>query len=74
MTAHVDSKYENLNGEEKERFRTEFFYVREKTLLCFGKLNLTYTLPNDLYERLDVSRLEDKTLSEDEFVDTETGM
>lgn len=69
----VDSRYTHLSQEIREKFRSEILYVREKTILCFGRLNLTYTLPEDLYQKIDVTTLVDRTLSEDEFADSLDG-
>lgn len=68
----IDEYFETLNEDEKIYFKSEVLYIREKLLLCFGKLNLTYTLPEDLYEKLIQENLVDNTLTDDDFEDTET--
>lgn len=68
---YIDLRFENLSQESRDKCRADTLYVREKTLLCFGRLNLTYALPNDLYEQLNTNLLNDHTLSDEELEDVE---
>lgn len=67
----LDAQFSNLVAEEQQFFRSEIIYIREKIVLCFGKLNLPYTLPSDLFEPLIESSLGDVTIiDEEEFQDS----
>lgn len=74
IAKYIDECYDSATPDETHKFKEEILYVREKTLLCFGKLNLDYTLPSDLYEQLNVTFLRDRTLTDDEDTDTESVM
>lgn len=74
IAKYIDERYDNATAQETHEFKAEILYVREKILLCFGRLNLDYTLPNDLYEKLNETNLRDKTNTHDEYIDSENDM
>lgn len=60
--------HQNKRTNTKRKF---YMCERKRVLLCFGKLNVEYTLPNDLYQQLDSTNI---TISDDEYSNTEEQM
>lgn len=65
ITAHLNTFFEKYDKDFDEFLRNEIIYIREKTLKCFGKLDIRIKLPNDLFTTLDNKILTDISDSSD---------
>lgn len=55
IVVFISEFYANLSIDDKTYFREELIYIRDKTIECFGRLNLNTDLSRKLLEKIDNS-------------------
>lgn len=54
IIAHVGSFHESLNSAEREIFRDNWIYLRDKVISVFAKLNVTIGVPKEFFTGLSI--------------------
>lgn len=71
VVAFVAKFVHNLKGEDKEYFRKELVYIRDRTITCFGHLNSNIVVATDLLAEINVENLSDSDSADDNNFDQE---
>lgn len=55
---HARTNYDDFTVEGKETARTDVFHLKNKSLRCFGKLNVRIAVPTEIFRRVHANQLE----------------